>query len=58
MIYSLSEFKTDPQEWERYTYAHVTAMIDKNGEIQRLLNKKARISPKNKSICIERYLDG
>ena len=51
MVYSLSEFKNlyywgSPEQFGRYSFAHVTALIDKSGKIQEILNETAQI-PEN-----------
>ena len=58
-IFSLSEFREHaalcgPLEWDRPSYAHVKAIIDKTGEIQRLIDAKGRI-PKG---VVKRYVSG
>lgn len=47
-IMSLSNFKKyatwgSPEAWNRYDFAHVKALIDKNGCIQKLIDEKGRI---------------
>jgi predicted nucleotidyltransferase len=49
VVLSLAEFKRhaaigSETEWNRYTFAHVTAELDKTGEIQRLLDEKGTLS--------------
>lgn len=58
-VFSLSEFKKhaeigSPFEWDRPSYAHVEAIVDKNGKIQKLIDEKGKIS-KNK---IKKYVSG
>jgi hypothetical protein len=45
VVLSLAEFRRHAEigsetEWNRYTFAHVTAVLDKTGEIQQLLDEK------------------
>jgi hypothetical protein len=51
-VFSLSEFKEHAEmgsqfEWCRTSYTHVKAIIDKNGQIQKIIDEKGKI-PKNK----------
>jgi hypothetical protein len=48
VVLSLAEFKRhaaigSETEWNRYTFAHVTAELDKTGEIQQLLDEKGEL---------------
>jgi hypothetical protein len=48
IIFSLAEFRRhaavgSASEWNRYTFAHVVAEIDKTGEIQALLDEKGAL---------------
>jgi hypothetical protein len=62
-VASLHEFEKHayfggPEEWNRYSFTHVKALIDKNSRIQRLINEKGKI-PKDKiRDFISRNLDG
>ncbi len=58
-VFSLSEFKKYAEigsltEWDRASYTHIKAIIDKNGEIQKLIDEKGKI-PKDK---IKKYVSG
>ena len=58
-IFSISSFRRyaeigSPTEWDRASFTHVNAIVDKTGEIQKLINEKGRI-PKDK---IEKYVSG
>ena len=58
-VFSISEFRKhaeigSPFEWDRASYAHVKAIVDKTGEIQKLIDKKGKI-PKDK---IKKYVSG
>ena len=58
-MFSISEFRKhaeigSPFEWDRASYAHVKAIIDKTGEIQKLIDEKGKI-PKDK---INKYVAG
>jgi predicted nucleotidyltransferase len=48
IVLSLSEFRRHAAvgselEWNRYTFAHVTAELDKTGEVQQLLDEKGSL---------------
>ena len=58
-VLSVSEFRQHAKiggssEWDKASYTHVKAIIDKTGEIQKLINEKGRI-PKSK---IKNYVAG
>lgn len=58
-VFSISEFRKhaeigSPFEWDRPSYAHVKAIVDKTGEIQKLIDEKGKI-PKDK---IKKYVAG
>lgn len=58
-VFSISEFRKhaaigSPFEWARANYAHVKAIVDKTGEIQKLIDEKGKI-PKDK---IKKYVAG
>jgi predicted nucleotidyltransferase len=58
-VSSISEFRKhaevgSPSEWARYSYTHIKVIIDKTGEIQRLVNQKGKL-PKN---LINKYVSG
>ncbi|NHI94852.1 MAG: hypothetical protein EAX96_20350 [Candidatus Lokiarchaeota archaeon] len=63
MVLSLTEFK-ELARWGhdswlfRYEFAHLHAIIDKNGEIQKIIDEKARIPKENYIEFIEKSLDG
>ncbi len=62
MVFSLSEFENYGQmgtreEYVRYTFAHVDAIIDKNNKIQKLLEEKSRIPKASLSKFISSTLD-
>jgi hypothetical protein len=63
-IYPWSQFRTEsawdgPEFWDRYNYAHVTALIDKcNGEIQRLIDERGRIPAEQRNAWISGRLGG
>ncbi|MBU2524089.1 hypothetical protein KKG71_02760 [Patescibacteria group bacterium] len=47
-VISLSNFKTyaewgSSEEWDRYDFSHVQVQVDKNGEIQKIVNEKGVI---------------
>lgn len=62
-VFSFSEFKKhaeigSPFEWDRASYAHVKAIIDKTGQIQKIIDEKGKI-PKDKiKKYVAGYLDG
>lgn len=43
-VVSLDDLRNLP-EWDRYTLTHVKAVIDKTGEVQRVIDEKGRMSP-------------
>ena len=58
-VFSISEFTKhaelgSPTEWSRASYTHISAIIDKTGKIQKLINNKG-IIPKSK---IKKYVSG
>jgi len=58
-VFSISEFRKyaeigSPFEWDRASYTHVKAILDKTGEIQKLIYEKGKI-PKDK---IKKYVSG
>ncbi len=58
-VFSISEFRKhaeigSPFEWDRASYTYVKAIVDKTGEIQKLIDEKAKI-PKDK---IRQYVAG
>lgn len=62
MVLSLSEFERDcawgsGDEFGRYTYTHVKALIDKNDEIQKLIDEKSKIPAPFLKDCIARSID-
>lgn len=62
-VYSLSEFRKYAEigtleEWDRPSYTHVKAIIDKTGEIQKLINEKGRLPKKIIKKYCSGYLDG
>ena len=63
IIFSYSEFVKyaywgGPEEFDRYNFTHLKVLIDKNKEIQKLVDKKARIPEEELSKFISRVLDG
>lgn len=62
-VMSLSDFKSyaewnTPFAWDRYTFSHVKALIDKTGEIQRLIDEKGVIPEKERHDFIFEAIDG
>ena len=62
-IYSMSEFKTHADigteyEWDRPSFTHVKALIDKNKEIQKLIDSKGIIPKENIKKYVSGFLDG
>ncbi len=58
-VMDFDTFKTEAEfggewAWNRYSYAHIKAQIDKNGLIQKLVEEKSRI-PKDK---LRKYIEG
>ena len=63
IVFSFSEFKKyaswgSSEAWDRYSFAHVKALFDKNGKIQELLDEKAKVPEKFLSKFIAGALDG
>lgn len=58
IIYTLSEFSKVPEEWNRYTYAHVKPLVDKKGVIEKLLASNSRLPKSVLKNYIAGYLDG
>ncbi len=62
-VFSISEFRKHAEigsafEWNRASYTHVKTNVDKNGEIQKLIDEKGKI-PKDKiKKYVAGYLDG
>ncbi|MHA1985131.1 MAG: nucleotidyltransferase domain-containing protein [Promethearchaeota archaeon] len=62
LVFSYSEFKKyaswrSPNVWDRYSFSHLKALIDKNGKIQELIDEKGKIPEKNLSLFIVNSLD-
>ncbi|MBN2152032.1 MAG: hypothetical protein JW839_11330 [Candidatus Lokiarchaeota archaeon] len=62
MKQTVSQFRDEaawgsPDQWGRYDSAWITAVVDKTGEIQRILDEKGRIPPEQVKKFIERQLD-
>ena len=58
-VFSVSEFRKHAEigslfEWDRASYAHIKAIVDKTGEIQKLIDEKGKI-PRDK---IKKYVAG
>jgi len=61
-VLSLSEFKEyakfgSEYEWDRYDFTHVKALVDKNKQIQKLIDEKGSIPKKIRRKYISGYLD-
>ncbi|MGA0600414.1 hypothetical protein ACO2Q3_06875 [Caulobacter sp. KR2-114] len=46
-----------PQAWDRYSFAHVRALIDRTGDIQALIDAKAAVPPDQVFAFIDAALD-
>ncbi|MBY8982928.1 MAG: hypothetical protein KGD57_08265 [Candidatus Lokiarchaeota archaeon] len=62
ILYSLSEFKkyaywNGPEQWDRYNFTRIKVKIDKNNEIQNLVDEKGKIPVDNLKNFIEEELD-
>ena len=62
MVFSYSEFKKyaswgSSEAWDRYSFSHVKALIDKDGNIQDILNELARVPSRFLSKFIAGALD-
>ena len=63
VVMSLTDFKAyaewnTPFAWDRYAFLHVKALIDKTGEIQKLINEKSVIPEKERHDFIFEAIDG
>ena len=63
VVMSLSELKSyaewnSPFAWDRYTFSHVKTLIDKTGEIQKIIDQKGLIPEKERHDFIANSLDG
>jgi len=63
MVYSFDEFKNyadwgSKEGWARYNCAHIKALIDKNGVIQKIIDGKAKIPESKIKSFIKEKLDG
>jgi len=63
VVMSLSELKSyaewnTPFAWDRYTFSHVKTLIDKTGEIQKMIDQKGLIPEKERHDFIANALDG
>lgn len=61
-VLALSDFKNyagmgSAEEWDRYTYAHITATIDKTGEVQKIIDEKGVLPPDHVSRVVKKALD-
>ncbi|MFA5856993.1 MAG: nucleotidyltransferase domain-containing protein [Candidatus Pacearchaeota archaeon] len=58
IVKSMKEFKSEKiKDWERYSYRHVKVIIDKNKQIQKIVNKKAIIPKEERKKFISGHLD-
>lgn len=62
-VYSMSEFKTHADigtkfEWDRPSFTYVKAIIDKNKEIQKMIDNKSKIPKENLKKYVSGFLDG
>ena len=62
-VFSISKFRRyaelgSPSEWDRPSFTHVRAIIDKTGEIQRIIDEKGKIPDGKLEGYLSGYLDG
>lgn len=62
-ILPISRFRTyaavgTAEDWDRYTYAHIKAQIDKTGEIQKIIDEKGILPKDQISKIAKNALDG
>jgi len=62
-VFSLTEFKKhaefgSPFEWDRASFTHVKAIIDRNNQIQKYINEKSIIPKKIREKYVSGFLDG
>ena len=56
-VMSLERFRDYP-EWDRYTLTHIQAVVDKTGEIQRVIDDRGRLSESEAAERAPAALDG
>lgn len=60
VVMSLEDLRNAP-EWDRYTFTHVRAIIDKTGELQGILEAKGRLtaaeSAERASLALDAYMN-
>jgi hypothetical protein len=56
-VMTLEEFRAYP-DWDRPTLTHTRALVDKTGEIQRLIDEKGRLSESEAPEVARQSLDG
>jgi predicted nucleotidyltransferase len=62
-VFSYSGFKKhaaigSPFEWDRYSYAHIKVLIDKNDKIQKLVDEKGEMPKEKIRDYVSGHLDG
>lgn len=62
-VRSISEFKShaevgSAEDWDRYTFAHIKAQVDKTGEIQKIIDEKGILSKDQISKVAKNALGG
>ncbi len=62
IVFSYSQFENyalwgSAEMWDRYSFAHIKAIIDKNGKIQQILDKLAKVPEEHLSNFIAESLD-
>ena len=55
-VMTLDRFRDYP-EWDRYTLTHTRALIDRTGEIQRVIDEKGRLSEEEAALAVPAALD-
>ncbi len=62
-VYSISDFKKyagweSPEQWDRYNYARTKILVDKIGELPKLVEEKGRIPSDKLAEFIDWWIDG
>lgn len=58
VLFTLTEFRTDRTEWNRYSYAHSKVLIDRlDGEIAAIVRRQATLTPEEARQRVAEALD-
>lgn len=60
-VFGYSEFKEyalgNVKAWDKYSFAHVQALVDKTGDIQTLIDQKWKVSEEEKQALVSKHMD-